>query len=75
MTDICDNKECEKEALWLVYAAYDPQTKFVDVHPTVLRYPSPMIRACSKHIIDLMTDDSKKLATTAQWVVKIILKE
>lgn len=72
MTDICDKEICSKEAMWIVYAAYDLDTRSAAVHPNLARYPAPMIRACSSHVIDLMQDDARKGASTKQWVVKPI---
>lgn len=70
----CDKEECDETAEWTVYAAYPLETRESAVHPQLARYPMPMIRACSTHVIDMLMDDTKKLATTAQWVIKPALR-
>lgn len=70
----CDKKECDEESVWTIYAAHDVKCPMVDVHPHFARYPMPMIRACNEHVVNMLMDDTKKLATTAQWVIKPALR-
>lgn len=74
MPDQCDHILCTQESVWTVYAAHDLETRESTVHPLLARYPMPMARACTEHVIDLLMEDSKKLSTTAQWVIKSSLR-
>jgi hypothetical protein len=67
---LCD--ACTADAAWLAYAAFpaeQPHDAPPPIHPTVARYPAPMIRACNNHLTDRLTRDTEFTGSTAQWVI------
>jgi hypothetical protein len=67
----CDS--CDRPAVWLAFAAYDVSYGPggpVLVHPWVARYPAPMVRACTEHLLGLLTTDSYAEGSTGQWLVR-----
>lgn len=68
MTDqTCDT--CGNPATWLAYAAYDTVDSTA-VHPLVARYPEPMARACSGHLVTRLWDDAVAGGATGAWLVR-----
>lgn len=68
MTDqVCDT--CGGPATWLAYAAYDID-EGGPVHPLLRRYPSPMARTCSGHLVARLWDDAVAGGATGAWVVR-----
>lgn len=68
----CDT--CGGPASWLAWAAYETDTTAEDgpVHPLVARYPNPMVRACSGHLVGRLWDDMAAPGSATQWVVRAV---
>jgi hypothetical protein len=52
----------------VAYAAYEPRPTD-DLHPLLRRYPMPMIRACTDHLVGCLLDDAGEPGSTYQWLV------
>jgi hypothetical protein len=58
---------CHALAEFEVFAGYDLQT--LGAHPTLARYPAPIIRTCRAHLGELLEVDHELPASTRCWVV------
>jgi hypothetical protein len=74
----CDT--CGGPATWLAFAAYETDTPedgplhplAARVHPLVARYPNPMVRACSGHLVGRLWDDTAAPGSAREWVVRAV---
>ena len=63
----CDT--CDQNTEFLVFACYDIDPMSANGHPTMARYPMPMIRCCGEHLVEQISKDSSSPSGTNQWVV------
>lgn len=66
----CDVNGCENDGAFALFAAYALDE--TAVHPTLARYPFPMMTPCAEHLPAAMQADQKAHGATPYYVVRTL---